>query len=230
MKPPAVVLLSGGLGSATCLAIALRDGFSPVGLAVDYGQRHRTELQAAAHIALAAGVELNIVRVDLRSFGGSALTADIDVPKSRSAESMGADIPITYVPARNLIFLSLAAAQAEVLGARSIFIGVNQLDYSGYPDCRQAFIDAFQAAANLATRAGTEGNRLTIEHPLIDLTKAEIIALGTSLGVDYAMTTSCYDPSPEGLACGSCDACQLRRTGFEQAKIPDPTHYADRAR
>ena len=230
MKPPAVVLLSGGLDSATCLAIARRDGFAPVGLAVDYGQRHRTELQAAARIAQTAGIELKIVKVDLRAIGGSALTADIEVPKSRSAQSMGADIPITYVPARNLIFLSLAAAQAEVLGARSIYIGVNQLDYSGYPDCRQAFIDAFQTAANLATRAGTEGQRLTIEHPLIDLTKAEIIALGTSLGVDYAQTTSCYDPSPEGLACGLCDACQLRRAGFEQADIPDPTHYADRAR
>ena len=230
MNPPAVVLLSGGLDSATCLAIAKRDGLAPVGLAVDYGQRHRAELMAAQRIAEAANVDLRTICVDLRAIGGSALTADIEVPKDRSPDQIESDIPITYVPARNLIFLSLAIAQAEALGARAVYIGVNQLDYSGYPDCRRDFVEAFQAAANLATKAGRENRAITIRHPLIDMTKAEIITLGTSLGVDYAMTTSCYDPSPEGLACSTCDACQLRRAGFEQANIPDPTRYVEHTR
>jgi len=226
MQMPAVVLLSGGLDSATCLAIAKRDGFSPTCIAVDYGQRHRCELESAKNIAAAFDAELRIVSVDLRAFGGSALTQDIDVPKHRDEAAMTSEIPVTYVPARNLVFLSLAVAQAEVLGAQDLYIGVNQLDYSGYPDCRREFIESFGAAANLATKAGVEGTALRVQTPLIDLTKAEIIRLGTELGVDYGLTVSCYDPSDEGLACGACDSCQLRRRGFEQAGVPDPTRYA----
>lgn len=225
-KPPAVVLLSGGLDSATCLAVARRDGLTPVGLAVDYGQRHRCELDASRRVAESMGAELRTVRVDLRAFGGSALTDDIAVPKDRGLDEPGQGIPVTYVPARNLVFLSLAVAQCEVLGAQSLYIGVNQLDYSGYPDCRAAFIAAFQAAANLATRAGVEGLALEVVTPLIDLTKARIIRLGTELGVDYALTLSCYDPTPAGLACGRCDSCSLRRRGFDEAGVPDPTRYA----
>lgn len=226
MAKKAVVLLSGGLDSATCLAVARRDGLSPTCLAVDYGQRHRCELESARAVADSFDADVRTVRVDLRAFGGSALTEDIDVPKDRDEDEMAGSIPVTYVPARNLVFLSLAVAQAEVLGAQDLYIGVNQLDYSGYPDCRGEFVEAFRAAANLATKAGVEGKTLRINTPLIDLTKAEIIRLGTELGVDYALTTSCYDPTEAGLACGSCDSCQLRRRGFEQAGIPDPTRYA----
>lgn len=226
MKPEAVVLLSGGLDSATCLAIAKRDGFDATCLAVDYGQRHRCELDAARKVASSFDSKLRTVSVDLRAFGGSALTEDIDVPKGRAEREMSGDIPVTYVPARNLVFLSLAVAQAEVLGAQDLYIGVNQLDYSGYPDCRGEFIESFRATSNLATKAGVEGNPLRINTPLIDLTKAEIVKLGTSLGVEYALTVSCYDPTEGGLACGSCDSCQLRRRGFEQANLMDPTRYA----
>jgi 7-cyano-7-deazaguanine synthase len=226
MQTPAVVLLSGGLDSATCLAIAIRDGLKPTCLAVDYGQRHRFELDSARRVAKASGADIRIINVDLRAFGGSALTQDIDVPKNRDENEMTSEIPVTYVPARNLVFLSLAVAQAEVLGAQDLFIGVNQLDYSGYPDCRSQFIDAFGTAANLATKAGVEGTKLRLQTPLIDLTKAEIIRLGTELGVDYSITVSCYDPSGDGLACGSCDSCLLRKRGFEQAGVSDPTRYA----
>ncbi len=226
MQHEAVVLLSGGLDSATCLAIARRDGFIPTCLAVDYGQRHRCELDAAKRVAESLDAELRTIRVDLRAFGGSALTDDIDVPKGRDEQDISGGIPVTYVPARNLVFLSLAVAQAEVLGAQDLYIGVNQLDYSGYPDCRGEFIDSFRATSNLATKAGVEGKPLRINTPLIDLTKAEIVTLGTSLGVDYGLTVSCYDPTEDGLACGSCDACQLRRRGFEKANLKDPTRYA----
>ena len=226
---PAVVLLSGGLDSATCLAIARRDGFAPVTLSFRYGQRHDVEVEASRRLAEQAGVEHVVCEIDLRTFGGSALTADIDVPKHDGVDHLDADdagIPVTYVPARNTIFLSFALALAEVRGASDIFIGVNALDYSGYPDCRPEFIAAFQAMADLATRAGVEGERpLTIHTPLIDLTKAEIITLGRSLGVDYALTTSCYDPSPDGLACGRCDSCLLRAKGFREAGGGDPTRY-----
>ena len=226
MPPRAVVLLSGGLDSATCLAIAKRDGFEVTCLAVDYGQRHRCELQAAESVAASFTAELRTINVDLRAIGGSALTQDIDVPKDRDEHEISGGIPVTYVPARNLVFLSLAVAQAEVLGAHDLYIGVNQLDYSGYPDCRGEFIESFRATSNLATKAGVEGEKLRINTPLIDLTKAEIVTLGTSLGVDYALTVSCYDPTDDGFACGSCDSCQLRRRGFEQANLDDPTRYA----
>lgn len=222
----AVVLLSGGLDSATTLAIARAEGFQPYALSFRYGQRHAAELDAAKRVAAALGaVEHVIVGIDLRQFGGSALTAEIDVPKDRPAEAIGDGIPITYVPARNTIFLSYALAWAEVLGARYIFIGANVLDYSGYPDCRPQYIEAFEHMANLATKAGIEGQRLSISAPLIALTKAEIIKRGTGLGVDYALTVSCYDPAPDGAACGRCDSCQLRRKGFAEAGVPDPTRY-----
>ena len=226
---PAVVLLSGGLDSATCLAIARRDGFEPITLSFRYGQRHDVEVEASRRLAEQAGVEHVVCEIDLRTFGGSALTADIDVPKHDGVDHLDgedAGIPVTYVPARNTIFLSFALALAEVRGANDLFIGVNALDYSGYPDCRPEYIAAFQAMADLATRAGVEGERpLTIHTPLIDLTKAEIITLGRSLGVDYALTTSCYDPSPDGLACGRCDSCLLRAKGFREAGGGDPTRY-----
>lgn len=224
-KKHAVVLLSGGLDSTTILAIAQRDGFAVNALSFDYGQRHSAEVDAATRIARSAGVARHeIARIDLRVFGGSALTADIAVPKSRDLDA--ADIPITYVPARNTIFLSYALGFAEVTGSSDIYIGVNALDYSGYPDCRPEYISAFETMANLATRASVQnGKKLTIRAPLIDLTKAEIIRLGTSLGVDYSMTTSCYDPSPSGEACGECDACQLRRKGFADAGMTDPIRY-----
>ena len=226
---PAVVLLSGGLDSATCLAIARRDGFEPITLSFRYGQRHDVEVEASRRLAEQAGVEHVVCEIDLRMFGGSALTADIDVPKHDGVDHLDgedAGIPVTYVPARNTIFLSFALALAEVRGANDLFIGVNALDYSGYPDCRPEYIAAFQAMADLATRAGVEGERpLTIHTPLIDLTKAEIITLGRSLGVDYALTTSCYDPSPDGLACGRCDSCLLRAKGFREAGGGDPTRY-----
>jgi 7-cyano-7-deazaguanine synthase len=223
----AVVLLSGGLDSTTMLAVARRE-FSVHALSFRYGQRHGHELDAARRIAGAMGVESHVVTdIDLRLFGGSALTADIDVPKDRSAASMSASIPVTYVPARNTIFLSFALAFAEVLSAQDIFIGVNAVDYSGYPDCRPEYIAAYERMANLATRGGVEGtNPIRIRAPLIAMTKGDIIRLGMSLGVDYAGTTSCYDPTSDGRACGRCDACQLRRKGFEDAGVPDPTRYA----
>jgi 7-cyano-7-deazaguanine synthase len=230
--PPAVVLLSGGLDSATCLAIAGDEGFAPVALSFRYGQRHEAEVEASRRLAEKAGIEHVVCDIDLRTFGGSALTADIDVPKHDVVDQLDDEvadgaIPVTYVPARNTIFLSFALALAEVRGANDIFIGVNALDYSGYPDCRPEFIDAFAAMANLATRAGVEGSTpLTIHTPLIALTKAEIIERGVALGVDYALTTSCYDPTPAGLACGHCDSCLLRARGFRDAGVPDPTPYA----
>lgn len=221
--PKAVVLLSGGLDSATVLAIARTEGFEPHALSFDYGQRHKQELESAARIAQASGVAAHrVISFDLRTFGGSALTADIEVPKGRSVETL-ADIPVTYVPARNTIFLSFALAWAEVLGASDVFIGVNAIDYSGYPDCRPEYIEAYERMANLATRAGVEGTtELRIHAPLIHLTKGQIIRRGIELGVDYSLTTSCYDPSPDGRPCRSCDACQLRALGFEEAGVADP--------
>jgi 7-cyano-7-deazaguanine synthase len=221
---PAVVLLSGGLDSATTAAIAAAEGFALHALSVDYGQRHRFELEQAARVAKSLGVaEHRVLRIDLASLGGSALTADIAVPQDRSADEMGAGIPITYVPARNTIFLSFALAWAEVLGAVDIFVGVNALDYSGYPDCRPEYIAAYERMANLATKAGVEGTqRLTIHAPLIELSKADIIRAGTALGVDYGITSSCYDPGPDGQPCGSCDSCLLRAKGFAEAGVPDP--------
>jgi 7-cyano-7-deazaguanine synthase len=225
--PNAVVLLSGGLDSTTVLAIAKRDGYLPYALSFRYGQRHAVELTAAREICRRSGVaEHAVVAIDLRFFGGSALTSDLPVPKGRSMDEMGGDIPITYVPARNTIFLSYALAWAEVLGAGDIFLGVNALDYSGYPDCRPEYIAAFERMANLATRAGVEGvTRLRIHTPLISLSKREIIAAGLALGVDYGLTRSCYDPSPDGLACGECDACLLRLRGFRDNGIEDPAPY-----
>jgi 7-cyano-7-deazaguanine synthase len=227
----AVVLLSGGLDSTTVLAIAKSEGFAVHALTFRYGQRHSIEIDAARRIAEREGVrEHHIVDIDLTVFGGSALTADIPVPKDRDLTPSAADadeIPITYVPARNSIFLSYAVALAEVNGASNIFIGVNALDYSGYPDCRPEYIRAFEKMANLATRAGVEGTtRLLIRTPLISLSKAAIITLGISLGVDYSQTTSCYDPAPGGEACGRCDACQLRLKGFREAGVEDPIPYA----
>jgi 7-cyano-7-deazaguanine synthase len=221
------VLLSGGLDSTTTLAIAKEQCFLPYALSFRYGQRHEFELQAATRVANSMGVKQHtIVEIDLRSFGGSALTSDIDVPKGRNSEEMFEGIPVTYVPARNTIFLSFALAWAEVLECSDIFIGVNALDYSGYPDCRPEFIRAFQTLANLATKAGVEGHtKVRIHAPLISLTKAEIIKKGIELGVDYSLTSSCYDPSGLGEACGLCDSCQLRRKGFLEAGIADPTRY-----
>jgi 7-cyano-7-deazaguanine synthase len=223
----AVVLLSGGLDSSTTLAIAKELCFRPYALSFKYGQRHEVELESASRVARAIGVDQHrIVEIDLRSFGGSALTSDIDVPKGRHSEEMSQGIPVTYVPARNTIFLSYALAWAEVLESSDIFIGVNAIDYSGYPDCRPEFIQAFQHLANLATKAGVEGKtKVTIHAPLINLTKAEIIRKGVELGVDYALTSSCYDPSGVGEACGSCDSCQLRRKGFLETGVVDPTRY-----
>jgi len=219
----AVCLLSGGLDSATCLALARCDGFACYALSFDYGQRHRNELDAAARIAKTFGVERHLVaHIGLDVFGGSALTGDIAVPKARSAAEMAAGIPVTYVPARNTIFLSYALAWAEVLESCDIFIGVNALDYSGYPDCRPEFIEAYERMANLATKAGVEGRtRLKIHTPLLHLTKAGIVRLASELGVPFGMTHSCYDPAPDGRACGECDACLLRRKGFEEAGIED---------
>ena len=216
----AVVLLSGGLDSATCLAIAAEQGFRCYALSLDYGQRHRSELIAAENVARSMGAELKVISLDLRAFGGSALTDDIDVP-----EEEGDGIPVTYVPARNTIMLSLALAWAEVLGAGDIFIGVNAVDYSGYPDCRPEFINAYEEMANLATKAGVEGYRLIIHTPLIDLSKADIIRQGSELGVDYGLTVSCYQADDEGRACGVCDSCRIRAAGFEAAGVGDPTHY-----
>jgi len=220
----AVVLLSGGLDSTTTLAIAKAEGFEPYALSFRYGQRHRVELEAASRVAKVMGVARHIVaEIDLRLFGGSALTADIAVPKGRNSDEMGSGIPVTYVPARNTIFLSFALAWAEVLEASDIYLGVNALDYSGYPDCRPAYIQAYEGMANLATKAGIEGRQnLKIHTPLIDLTKAQIIRRGLALGVDYGLTRSCYDPSSEGEPCGTCDSCHLRQKGFAEAGVRDP--------
>jgi 7-cyano-7-deazaguanine synthase len=223
----AVVLLSGGLDSATVLVIARSQGFEVYALSFSYGQRHIWELEAAARVAASIGVEQHrTAEIDLRIFGGSALTDDIAVPKGRSTGDMSHGIPITYVPARNTIFLSFALAWAEVLGSSDIFIGVNALDYSGYPDCRPEFIEAFENLANLATKAGVEGRQtLKIHTPLIALTKTEIIRKGIELGVDYGLTSSCYDPSPSGEPCGQCDSCLLRQKGFKENGIADPLTY-----
>jgi 7-cyano-7-deazaguanine synthase len=225
---PAVVLLSGGLDSATALAVAQHDGYRCHALTIAYGQRHAAELNAARGVAKAMGVaEHRVIELDLRTFGGSALTADLEVPKDRAEEAMAVSIPITYVPARNTVFLALALAWAEVLESFDIYLGVNALDYSGYPDCRPEFVAAFEGLANLATRAGVEGRgRFRIHAPLVNKTKADIIRLGQLLGVDYRLTHSCYDPAPDGAACGRCDSCLLRRAGFEAADVPDPTRYA----
>lgn len=221
--PRALVLLSGGLDSATCLAIARDAGFETYALSVEYGQRHAAELAAAKRVAAALGaVAHRVAHVDLGQFGGSALT---DPALAVPTDGTGGGIPITYVPARNTIMLSIAMAWAEVLGAQHIYVGVNAVDYSGYPDCRPAFIEAFETMANLATKAGVEGQRLTIHAPLIDLSKAQIIQRGTELGVDYGLTVSCYQASDDGHACGLCDACRLRRAGFEAAGLADPTRY-----
>jgi 7-cyano-7-deazaguanine synthase len=224
----AVVLLSGGLDSATALAVGRADGRECYALTFRYGQRHEVELDAAAAVARSLGVaEHRVVDVDLRWIGGSALTAPIAVPKHRALEAAPAgDIPITYVPARNTIFLAFAVAWAEVLGARDIYLGINAVDYSGYPDCRPEFLEAFQQVARLGTRAGALGGDLRLHAPLAGLDKAAIIRLGVSLGVDYGLTHSCYDPDPAGRACGACDSCQLRRRGFAQAGVSDPTRYA----
>jgi 7-cyano-7-deazaguanine synthase len=222
-----VVLLSGGLDSATTLAIARAEGYETHALSFRYGQRHAGELDFAARVAKALGAKRHVVtEIDLRAFGGSALTADIEVPKHERAEEIGGGIPVTYVPARNTIFLSFALAFAEVSEAEDIFIGVNALDYSGYPDCRPEYLASFEQMANLATRAGVEGGHLRIHAPLLDLTKSEIIRRGLALGVDYALTRSCYDPRADGASCGRCDACLLRRRGFEQAGATDPIPYA----
>jgi len=225
--PRAVCLLSGGVDSATCLALARRDGYECHALSFDYGQRHRAELEAARRVAAHLGAARHeVARIDLRMFGGSALTAAVDVPKHRSADEMGQGIPITYVPARNTIFLSFALAWAEVLDAAAIFIGVNAIDYSGYPDCRPEYIEAFERMANLATRSGVEGRtRVKIHSPLIRLTKGEIVRLGAGLGVDFALTHSCYDPDEAGLSCGACDSCLLRLRGFSEAEVVDPLEY-----
>lgn len=228
-KKKAVVLLSGGLDSATCVAIAQDQGYEVYALSFRYGQRHSVELEAADRIADHLSVaEHKTAVIDLTLFGGSALTADIDVPKDRNEGEMEADIPVTYVPARNTIFLSFALAYAEVVGAKNIFIGVNALDYSGYPDCRPEFIKSYEETANLGTKVGvTEDERIRIRTPLLNMTKAEIAATGTKLGVDYAMTISCYDPDTEGRACGHCDSCLLRKKGFTEAGLQDPTRYQD---
>jgi 7-cyano-7-deazaguanine synthase len=225
--PKAVVLSSGGIDSTTAMAIAKHEGFKIFSLSFFYGQRHAFELEAAQKVANAIGVTKHLViNIDLKQIGGSSLTDDIDVPKDRGEQEMTRGIPVTYVPARNTIFLSFALAWAEVLKSSDIFIGVNAIDYSGYPDCRPEYIDAFERMANLATKAGVEGAaNIRIRTPLIHLTKAQIIQKGMELGVDFALTHSCYDPSPQGLACGKCDSCFLRRKGFKEAGVTDPTRY-----
>jgi 7-cyano-7-deazaguanine synthase len=230
MSKNAVILLSGGLDSTTTAAIARHEGFELFALSVDYGQRHRFELDAARLVGEALGIRHHaVVKVDLAQFGGSALTDAIAVPKDRDADSISHGIPVTYVPARNTVLLSLALAYAEVHGAADIFLGVNAIDYSGYPDCRGEFISAFEKLANLATKAGVEGTmRFRIHTPLINMTKAEIVRRGVELGVDYSLTHSCYDPNPQGISCGHCDACQLRRKGFEEAGLADPVKYRDK--
>lgn len=228
---PAVILLSGGLDSATVLAMAKRGGFTPYALSFRYGQRHSVELVAAQRVAEHLGVARHVIaEIDLRAFGGSALTDTIDVPKDRPLDEMTGEIPVTYVPARNTIFLSFALAFAETIGAFDIFIGVNALDYSGYPDCRSEYIAAFEQMANLATKAGVEGSgHFTIHTPLIAMTKRDIVTTGVALGVDYGLTLSCYDPSPNGEACGHCDACLLRLKGFADAGLVDPASYQTHA-
>jgi 7-cyano-7-deazaguanine synthase len=223
----AVCLLSGGLDSSTSLGVAIRDGFDCYALSFDYGQRHRTELEAAGRVARHfRAAEHRIIHIDLRAFGASALTSDIDVPKGRSVAEMGRGIPITYVPARNTIFLSYALAWAEVLESSDVFIGVNAIDYSGYPDCRPEYIAAFERMANLATRAGVEGRtHIAIHTPLAQLNKAQIVRLGAEVGLDFSLTHSCYDPGQGGDPCGQCDSCLLRRKGFQEAGIPDPLSY-----
>ncbi len=236
-----VVLVSGGLDSATCCGFARKEGFDIYALSFSYGQRHRVELESARKVAsFFKAVEHRVINIDLRAFGGSSLTSDMDVPKNRFPRDENSiskeitsgvqsqtqnDIPNTYVPARNTIFLSYALGWAEVLGCNDIFIGVNAVDYSGYPDCRPQFIDAFQKMANLATKAAVENQKITIHTPLISLTKAQIIKAGISMNIDYSITHSCYDPSPDGLACGSCDSCIIRKRGFQDAGVEDPTHY-----
>lgn len=223
---PAVVLFSGGLDSTTCLAVAREDGFFPHALAVRYGQRHEHELKAAERVAQAMNVPLKHVTLDLRAIGGSALTAEIEVPKDAP---MGGAIPVTYVPARNTVLLALALGYAEVLGAEDLYLGVNAIDYSGYPDCRPAFVEAFEKLANVATAAAVDGGaQYKVHAPLLQLSKAEIVKLGTRLGVPYALTHSCYDPDAEGRACGRCDSCRLRAQGFRDAGVPDPTAYSPR--
>jgi 7-cyano-7-deazaguanine synthase len=225
----AVVLLSGGLDSTTTLALAAAERFEPYALSFDYGQRHRVELEAARRVARSLGVRVHrVAKIDPSIFGGSALTDDIDVPKSRRATEIAHGIPVTYVPARNTIFLSYALAWAETLRANDIFIGVNALDYSGYPDCRPEFIAAFEKMANLATKSGVEGSHFKLHTPLIGLSKAEIIGKARDLGIDFSLTFSCYDPAPDGRACGLCDACQLRQKGFREAGVTDPILYAAR--
>lgn len=222
----AVVLLSGGLDSATCLAWARAQGFTCATLAVDYGQRHRVELEAAERVAKALGSsDHRTVRIDLSAIGGSALTADIAVPKGRDEAAMAGAIPVTYVPARNAVFLATALGFAETLGASDLVAGMNAIDYSGYPDCRPEFVRAFEALAKVATKMGVEGAPWRVHTPLMELDKAGIIRLGVSLGVDYALTHSCYDPAPDGRACGACDSCLLRARGFREAGVPDPTRY-----
>jgi 7-cyano-7-deazaguanine synthase len=228
-NPKAIVLTSGGLDSSTVLALAKKKAFDLYALTFSYGQRHHHELEAARRVAGSIGVKEHLfVDLDLRRIGGSALTADINVPKSRSMKRIAQQIPVTYVPARNTIFLSYALAWAEVMLCSEIFMGVNAIDYSGYPDCRPEYIAAFEKMANLATKAGVEGrSRIRIRTPLMAMNKAQIIQTGIALGVDYSITHSCYDPSGEGLACGRCDSCQLRRLGFKQACVPDPTRYSE---
>jgi len=223
---PALVLLSGGLDSATCCALAKKGGYTLYAMSFAYGQRHSVELDASKRLAQFFDVkEHRIVTIDLAAFGGSSLTSSLVVPKNRINDTSCGDIPNTYVPARNTIFLSFALGWAEVIGCTDIFIGVNALDYSGYPDCRPEYIRAYEAMANLATKAAVESKKMTIHAPLLHMTKAEIIKLGIGLGIDYSLTHSCYDPSPDGLACGCCDSCLLRKKGFEQAGVPDVTRY-----
>lgn len=223
---PAVVLLSGGIDSTTTLATAIAEGYDAYALSFDYGQRHQIETQAARRVADSLGAkDHRIAKIDLRVFGGSALTDEIDVPKQRSEAEIAHGIPVTYVPARNTIFLAYALAWAEVIQAADIFLGVNAIDYSGYPDCRPEFIEAFQTLANLATKAGVEGRRFQLHTPLIKFSKAEIIRKAVQLGVNLSLTHSCYDPSPEGLACGECDSCLLRLKGFREAGLTDPVRY-----
>ncbi len=223
----AVALASGGLDSSTVMALARKEGFDLYALSFDYGQRHRCELQAARAVVQSLGIKNHVIaKIDLRVFGGSALTSGIGVPKNRDAGQIAAGIPVTYVPARNTIFLSFALGWCEALQAQDIFIGVNAIDYSGYPDCRPEFLQAFERLAKLATKAGVEGAaQYRIHAPLLHMTKAQIIRAGMDAGLDFSLTHSCYDPSPAGLACGACDSCTLRRRGFEQAGVPDPTRY-----
>ena len=226
MAARAVVLLSGGLDSTTCLALAQAEGFDVTALAIDYGQRHAVELERARAVAAGRGVvDFRVVKVDLRAVGGSALTADVAVPKDRAESEMAQGIPVTYVPARNALFLSLALGLAESLGAVDLYIGVNAVDYSGYPDCRPEFIRAFESMATLATRAGVEGARFTVHAPLSGMSKADIIRIGMKLGIDYGATHSCYDPDASGGACWRCDSCALRKKGFREAGVADPTRY-----